>query len=65
MPEIDSIMSCLPKGIMAYLGGSQFWKAIKQVLFEVEQNLLHWMAMSYPSKEFNIFLFWKFGLFYS
>ena len=40
---------------MAYLGGSQFWNAIKQVLFEVEQNLLHRMAMSYPANEVNIF----------
>ena len=50
---------------MVYLGVSQFLKAIKQVLFEVKQNLLHRMAMSYPSKEFNTILFWKFGLFYS
>ena len=49
--------------IMTYLRGSQFWKAIKQVLLEVEQKLSHRMAIPYPSKEFNIFLYWISWLF--
>mgnify|MGYP001791710050 CR=1 FL=1 len=42
----------------------QFGKAIKQVLLKVGWKLSHRIAISYPAKEFNAILLWKFGLFY-
>ena len=56
MPNIYCITSCLPSGIMTYLWGSQFRRAIKQVLLAFWLELSHWMAISVASKLFGTIL---------
>ena len=35
MPKIDKMRSCLRKGIMTYLRGSRFWRAVKTGLVSI------------------------------